>query len=300
MKKFLIIIVTGLLWFNVLFAKTITIEDRVILNVPENFQYLKSETPGEILESLVPFVGSNVKSYLVGTNKSIKFTKLYQESPDTIYEPIYVKLEKKNFTSEQAQMKFVVREIKKIFKKVGYEGVLWILFGDDKLEDIDDELYQFVTEIRNMNDNEIKKELKDINKDFVDGIRNSFGEMSRFIKISKFNIKKSQFNDPMISFFIKYNIQGFSGLTDQLLSELKKKDIVLIEDVCESHGAKHNNRKLGTFGLISNFSFYYAHHLSTIEGGMICTNDENVYQIARMLRSHGMIRQSTDQNIVSK
>ena len=96
------------------------------------------------------------------------------------------------------------------------------------------------------------------------------------------------------------HIQGFSGLTDQLLNELKKKNIVLIEDVCESHGAKHGNKKLGTFGLISNFSFYYAHHLSTIEGGMICTNDENVYQIARMLRSHGMIRELTDQNIISK
>jgi len=227
-KNFLIIIVTGLLWCNISIAKTINIEDRVILNVPENFQYLKNETPGEILEFIIPLVGSNVKSYLVGTNKSIKFAKLYQESPDTIYEPIYVKLEKKNFTSEQAQMKFVVREIKKIFKKVGYEGVLWILFGDDKLEDIDDELYQFVTEIRNMNDNEIKKELKDINKDFVDGIRNSFGEMSRFIKISKFNIKKSQFNDPMISFFIKYNIQGFSGSLDFLGFVKNEKPIILL------------------------------------------------------------------------
>ena len=48
--------------------------------------------------------------------------------------------------------------------------------------------------------------------------------------------------------------QGFNGFTDKLLQELKKK-IILIEDVCESHGAKHKKRKLGTFGLISNFSF---------------------------------------------
>ena len=228
MKKFLIIIVTGLLWCNILLAKTINIEDRVILNVPENFQYLKTETPGEMLESIVPFVGSNVKSYLVGTNKSIKFTKLYQESPDTIYEPIYEKLEKKNFTSEQAQMKYVVKEIKKLFKKVGYEGVLWILFGDDKLEDIDDELYQVVTEIRNMNDNEIKKELKDLKKNFVDEIKDSFGEMSRFIEISTFNIKKNQFNDPMISFLIKYNMQGFSGSIDFLGFVKNEKPIILV------------------------------------------------------------------------
>ena len=72
--------------------------------------------------------------------------------------------------------------------------------------------------------------------------------------------------------------QGFNGLTDDLIKFLKKKKIILIEDVCESHGAKFKNRKLGTFGLISNFSFYYAHHLSTIEGGMICTNDKEVYE----------------------
>ena len=75
------------------------------------------------------------------------------------------------------------------------------------------------------------------------------------------------------------------------------KKICLIEDVCESHGATHQDRKVGTFGWISNFSFYYAHHMSTIEGGMICTNDENVYQSLRMLRSHGMLRESTLTNL---
>ena len=43
---------------------------------------------------------------------------------------------------------------------------------------------------------------------------------------------------------------------------------------------------------ISNFSFYYAHHLSTIEGGMICTNDKKIYEIAKMLRSHGMVKRN--------
>ena len=61
-------------------------------------------------------------------------------------------------------------------------------------------------------------------------------------------------------------MQGFNGLTDRLLQELKDRDIPLIEDVCESHGATFKEKKLGSFGLISNFSFYYAHHLSTIEG----------------------------------
>ena len=96
------------------------------------------------------------------------------------------------------------------------------------------------------------------------------------------------------------HVQGFNALTDKLISELKKRNIALIEDVCESHGAKHNNHKAGSIGWISNFSFYYAHHMSTIEGGMLCTNDELVYQQLRMLRSHGMVRESNDKGLRDK
>ena len=57
-----------------------------------------------------------------------------------------------------------------------------------------------------------------------------------------------------------------------------------------SHGATFNNKKLGTYGHISNFSFYYAHHMSTIEGGMVCTNDRKIYEVIRTIRGHGLIR----------
>ncbi len=87
------------------------------------------------------------------------------------------------------------------------------------------------------------------------------------------------------------HIQGFNGLSQNLLSVLKKKKIALIEDVCESHGATYKNKKLGSFGLLSNFSFYYAHHMTTIEGGMICSNNKKVFELAKMLRSHGMVRE---------
>ena len=93
------------------------------------------------------------------------------------------------------------------------------------------------------------------------------------------------------------HVQGYDGLTDELLSELERRGIPLIEDVCESHGATHNGRKLGSLGYMSNFSFYYAHHMSTIEGGMVCTNDYDVYQKIRMLRSHGMVRELNDQTM---
>lgn len=94
--------------------------------------------------------------------------------------------------------------------------------------------------------------------------------------------------------------QGFNGLTDELVSELERRSIPLVEDVCESHGATHNEQKVGSFGWVSNFSFYYAHHMSTIEGGMICTNDPEVYQQVRMLRSHGMVREANDPAVHDK
>lgn len=89
------------------------------------------------------------------------------------------------------------------------------------------------------------------------------------------------------------HVLGYNGLTDELLLELKSRNIYLIEDVCESHGATHNNKKLGSFGWASNFSFYYAHHMTTIEGGMISTNDDDLYDMLRMFRSHGLVRESS-------
>ena len=104
-------------------------------------------------------------------------------------------------------------------------------------------------------------------------------------------IKKAVTKDTKAVFLT--HVLGFNALTDDLLDFLESKKIKLIEDVCESHGAQHSGRKVGTFGWASNFSFYYAHHMTTIEGGVVSTNDEDLYQIIRMMRSHGMVREST-------
>ena len=102
-----------------------------------------------------------------------------------------------------------------------------------------------------------------------------------------------------LAVFITHTL-GFNGLNEKLIKTLKRKKIHLIEDVCESHGATFKNKKLGTFGLISNFSFYYAHHMTTIEGGMICTNDKKIYEMSRILRSHGMLRESGNKSYEKK
>lgn len=93
------------------------------------------------------------------------------------------------------------------------------------------------------------------------------------------------------------HVLGYNALTQRLLDALASRSIPLIEDVCESYGGTFRDRKLGTFGLMSNFSFYYAHHMSTIEGGMISTNDRNLYEMLRMLRSHGMVRESKSDDL---
>ena len=93
------------------------------------------------------------------------------------------------------------------------------------------------------------------------------------------------------------HVLGYNGLSQRLLDELQSRNIPLIEDVCESYGATFRGQKLGTFGLMSNFSFYYAHHMSTIEGGMISTNDPQFYEILRMLRSHGMVREARSEDL---
>ena len=72
-------------------------------------------------------------------------------------------------------------------------------------------------------------------------------------------------------------------------------DIVYIEDVCESHGATYKGKKTGTLSEGSTFSFYFGHHMTTIEGGFVCTSDTDLYNIMKMKRSHGMAREALPQ-----
>ena len=110
---------------------------------------------------------------------------------------------------------------------------------------------------------------------------------------------KEEITDETKAIFLTH-VLGLNGITDELISICEEKGILLIEDVCESHGATFKGQKCGSMGYASNFSFYFAHHMSTIEGGMVCTNDPLFYQICRALRSHGMVREMTDVNFKRK
>lgn len=86
------------------------------------------------------------------------------------------------------------------------------------------------------------------------------------------------------------HVLAFPCKMDEILELCKKHDILLLEDSCESIDSTYKGIKTGNFGLMSTFSFYYGHHMSTIEGGMICTNDEEIYRLLISLRSHGWDR----------
>jgi len=141
--------------------------------------------------------------------------------------------------------------------------------------------------------------VSDINSVIMNGFKPIFVDIDLdTLSMSSDEVIK-KINKKTLAVFITH-AQGFNGLSNKLLSELKKRKIHLIEDVCESHGAKHNNKKLGSFGLISNFSFYYAHHMTTIEGGMVCTNNKKIYELSKIFRSHGMAREEKIVNLKEK
>ena len=92
------------------------------------------------------------------------------------------------------------------------------------------------------------------------------------------------------SALILVSVLGLSPHMNEIVSLCKKYDVVLLEDNCESQGTSYEGVKLGNFGLMSSFSTYFGHTMSTIEGGMICTNDDEVYHTLLQLRSHGWDR----------
>ena len=94
------------------------------------------------------------------------------------------------------------------------------------------------------------------------------------------------------------NLLGNPNDFDRIEHIIGRRDIILIEDNCESLGAKVNGKMAGTFGVMGSFSSFFSHHISTMEGGMIVTDDEELYQILLSLRAHGWTRDLPKHNLV--
>ena len=92
------------------------------------------------------------------------------------------------------------------------------------------------------------------------------------------------------SALILVHVLGFDSHIEKIIKLCEANDVIVIEDTCESLGSKTSGKALGTFGLASSFSFYFGHHISTIEGGMVCTDNDDLANVLRMIRSHGWDR----------
>lgn len=95
------------------------------------------------------------------------------------------------------------------------------------------------------------------------------------------------------------NLLGNPNDFDKINSIIKGKDIFLIEDNCESMGATFNNKQAGTFGVMGTFSTFFSHHMATMEGGLITTDDEELFHILLSIRAHGWTRNLPKENKVS-
>jgi len=94
------------------------------------------------------------------------------------------------------------------------------------------------------------------------------------------------------------NLLGNPNDFDKIFEIIKYKDIIVLEDNCESMGAEYNGRQTGTFGIMGTFSTFFSHHIATMEGGFVVTNDEELYHILLSLRAHGWTRNLPKENKV--
>lgn len=91
------------------------------------------------------------------------------------------------------------------------------------------------------------------------------------------------------------SILGLVPNMPKVVELCEKYNVILLEDTCESMGCEYKGKKLGTYGLMSTFSTYFGHHISTIEGGIITTDDKQIYEMLLSIRSHGWDRDMSDE-----
>lgn len=132
--------------------------------------------------------------------------------------------------------------------------------------------------------------LLQLNIDFVLGDNDLYN-----FGLSEETLKEAKEKHPDINVIWATHLLGCPN--DMSLIKKYFPNAIIIEDCCEAHGASIGNKKVGTIGVASSFSFYFGHHMTTIEGGMVCTNDPMVHQLSLMVRSHGMSRELTNNDI---
>lgn len=232
MKKIIWILFLFFIGNNFSFAKTINIEDKILLNVPENFNYIKLETDevADYYEDFFDSLGEYGAFYYIGTDNSIKFANAIINDQDNLLEPIIKKMEKKNFSTEKSMMNFFSKEFKKFIKKYKYQGVIWVYVLDENLEDTDYDLFETVQSLKNMSQAdmnkaalEYKKEIKDyLSLDGIEGMN---------LKISKFKIEKNKMNSPALDLKIAANMFNLNW-DMEIYAYLKNNKPIIVGSEC--------------------------------------------------------------------
>lgn len=110
---------------------------------------------------------------------------------------------------------------------------------------------------------------------------------------------KNAFKEETPDILMCVNLLGNSNDFDEIKSIIGNTDTILLEDNCESMGALYKDKQCGTIGLMGTFSTFFSHHINTMEGGFVVTDDEELYHIVLSLRAHGWTRNLPDENHVS-
>ena len=207
MKKILKIIVLSLFFYQNSFAATINIENKILLNVPENFSYIKLEAneAADYYEDFFNSLGDDVNFYYIGTDDSIEFVNALINDQESVLEPIMKKMDSKNFSSEKSMINFVSKEMKKLMKKNKYQGVIWVLVSDKNLEDTDYDLFETVESLKNMNQADMNKTALEYKKEIKDELNLNGMEGMNF-EISKFKIERNKINSPAFDLKIAANM----------------------------------------------------------------------------------------------
>jgi CDP-6-deoxy-D-xylo-4-hexulose-3-dehydrase len=96
------------------------------------------------------------------------------------------------------------------------------------------------------------------------------------------------------------HLVGIPCEMDKIVKIAEKHNLLLIEDACEAHGAEYDGKKVGTFGLASTYSFFYSHHITTVEGGMVLTDDGELSELMKAMRAFGWIRNLKKKEEIAK
>ena len=123
------------------------------------------------------------------------------------------------------------------------------------------------------------------------------------VDLNTLNVSSETIEDaitPRTKAIMAVHLMGNPCQTDKIKQIADKREINLIEDCCEAHGAKIGNKSVGSFGICSTFSFFLSHHITTIEGGMVLTNNDAILDIATAQRAHGWIREMRNADEIAK